>query len=69
MTNPNGPRTGRPPVYAARGMVSSPHYLASESGMKALRQGGSAVDASIALNLTMAVVYSQMSGMAVTVSG
>jgi len=62
MTNPNGPRTGRPPVYAARGMVSSPHYLASESGTKALRQGGSAVDAAIALNLTMAVVYSQMSG-------
>jgi gamma-glutamyltranspeptidase/glutathione hydrolase len=43
-------------------MVSSPHYLASESGMKALRHGGSAVDAAIALNLTMAVVYSQMAG-------
>ncbi|GKY86860.1 gamma-glutamyltransferase [Sinisalibacter aestuarii] len=63
MTNSNGPRTGRPPIYAMRGMVSSPHYLASESGMKALRQGGSAVDASIALNLTMAVVYSHMSGL------
>ncbi len=62
MTSSNGPRTGRPPVYAARGMVSSPHYLASESGMKALRHGGSAVDAAIALNLTMAVVYSQMAG-------
>ncbi|MFP7674603.1 gamma-glutamyltransferase [Marivita sp. S0852] len=62
MSNALGPRTGRPPVYAPRGMVSSPHYLASESGMKALRQGGSAVDAAIALNLTMAVVYSQMSG-------
>lgn len=63
MTNPDGPRTGRPPIHAARGMVSSPHYLASESGMKALRQGGSAVDAAIALNLTMAVVYSHMSGL------
>ncbi len=62
MSHANGPRTGRPSVYASRGMVSSPHYLASESGLKALRQGGSAVDAAIALNLTMAVVYSHMAG-------
>lgn len=43
-------------------MVSSPHYLASESGLKALRNGGSAVDAAIALNLTLSVVYSHMAG-------
>ena len=29
MSHPNGPRTGRPPVLAPRGMVSTPHYLAS----------------------------------------
>ncbi|MCB1347982.1 MAG: gamma-glutamyltransferase [Maritimibacter sp.] len=63
MTNPNGPRSGRPPIHTSRGMVSSPHYLASESGMKALRQGGSAVDAAIALNMTIAVVYSHMAGL------
>ncbi len=62
MSQANGPRTGRPPIFASRGMVSSPHYLASESGLKVLRQGGSAVDAAIALNLTMAVVYSHMAG-------
>lgn len=42
MSHPNGPRTGRPPFLAARGMVSSPHYLASASGLNVLRCDGGA---------------------------
>ena len=63
MSHPNGPRTGRPPVVAPRGMVSTPHYLASASGLQALRSGGSAVDAAIAANATLCVVYPHMAGL------
>lgn len=63
MSHPNGPRTGRPPVLASRGVVSTPHYLASASGLDALRRGGSAVDAAIAANATLCVVYPHMAGL------
>ena len=63
MSHSNGPRTGRPPVVAPRGMVSTPHYLASASGLEALRRGGSAVDAAIAANATLCVVYPHMAGL------
>ncbi len=63
MSHSNGPRTGRPPVLAPRGMVSTPHYLASASGLDALRRGGSAVDAAIAANATLCVVYPHMAGL------
>lgn len=63
MINPDGPRTGRPPTLASRAMVSSPHYLASASGLQVLRSGGSAVDAAIAVNATLCVVYPHMAGL------
>lgn len=63
MSHPAGPRTGRPPSLASRGMVSTPHYLASGSGLEALRRGGSAVDAAVAAGATLCAVYPHMTGL------
>jgi len=56
-------RSGRPPTRAQRGLVTSPHYLASSTGVSILRDGGSAVDAAIAANATLCVVYPHMAGL------
>jgi gamma-glutamyltranspeptidase len=63
MSHPNGPRTGRPPTHAQSGVVSTPHYLASAAGLEALLRGGTAVDAGIAANAVLCVVYPHMSGL------
>ena len=55
--------TGRPPTRAQRGLIASPHYLASSTGLDILRAGGSAVDAAIAANATLCVVYPHMAGL------
>lgn len=55
------PTTGRPLTLAPRGMVTSPHALASEAGVAILRAGGSAVDAAIAANAVLSVVYPHQS--------
>jgi len=52
-----------PESRAPRGMVASPHLLASASGVAALRAGGNAVDAAIAAAATIAVVYPHMNGL------
>lgn len=59
----HGPHTGRPPTRGERGMVATPHYLASAAGMDALRSGGSAIDAAIAANAVLSVAYPHMSGL------
>lgn len=43
-----------------RGMVTSPHYLATQAGVNTLRKGGTALDAAIAVAAVLAVVYPQM---------
>ena len=63
MKHSSGPRTGRPPTVATRGMVATSHTLASASGHYALRRGGSAVDAAIAANATLCVLYPHMAGL------
>src|SRR6187397_1308194 len=48
---------------ALHGMVATPHHLATEAGVAALRAGGSAVDAAIAANAMLAVVYCNACGL------
>lgn len=55
-------RTGRPATLGTRGMVTSPHALASAAGCDVLRAGGSAVDAAIATSAVLAVAYPHMTG-------
>lgn len=45
------------PVRAAKGMVVSSHFLASEVGVQVLKNGGNAVDAAVAVGLALAVVH------------
>lgn len=47
---------------SARGMVVSPHHLASRAGLDVLKDGGSAVEAAVAVAATLAVVYPHMTG-------
>lgn len=56
-------RTGRPATLAPHGMVTSPHSLASATGVNVLRAGGSAIDAAIATSAVLAVAYPHMTGL------
>jgi len=51
-----------PEAHARRGLVASPHELASRSGCAVLAGGGNAVDAAVAAAATIAVVYPHMNG-------
>jgi len=48
---------------ARRGMVTSPHHLASQAGLAVLRDGGTAIEAAIATAATLCVVYPHMTGL------
>jgi gamma-glutamyltranspeptidase len=45
------------PTLATRGMVATAHYLATQAGIQMLQRGGNAIDAAIAANAAMTVVY------------
>lgn len=47
---------------ATKGIVSVSHPLAAEAGIKILKQGGNAVDAAAAIQLSLNVVEPMMSG-------
>ncbi len=50
-------RANRPSSLSANGMVASPHHLASSAGLRVLEDGGSAMDAVIAANAMLTVLY------------
>ena len=56
------PQRFRPLTMAPHGLVASPHYLASQAGVDILKKGGTAVDAAIATNSVLNVVYPHMCG-------
>jgi gamma-glutamyltranspeptidase/glutathione hydrolase len=45
-----------------QGVVVAPHFLASAAGARVLREGGNAVDAAVAANAVLCVVYPHMCG-------
>ncbi|MBP2078417.1 gamma-glutamyltransferase [Oceanobacillus polygoni] len=55
--------TGRPVAEGINGAVTSPHYLATQTGKGILDQGGHAVEAAIAVNAVLCVVIPHMAGL------
>lgn len=47
-------------VHGRNGMVTAPHHLAARAGCDVLRDGGTAVEAAVAVAATLAVVYPHM---------
>lgn len=45
-------------------MIATPHVVASEAGAQVLREGGNAIDAAIAANAVLCVVYPHMTSVA-----
>ena len=45
-----------------RGAVTAPHHLAAQAGQDILAEGGSAVEAMVAMAATIAVTYPHMNG-------
>jgi len=52
----------RATTMSTKGMVTTPHYLASQAAISVLQRGGNAVEAAIAAASTIGVVYPHMNG-------
>lgn len=52
----------RPVSYGERGMVATPHYLASAAALDVLKEGGTAVDAALCAAATLSAVLPHMTG-------
>src|SRR5919202_169470 len=52
----------RRPFLARRAAIATPHELASVAGLEMLARGGTAVDAMVAVNAALGVVYPHMTG-------
>jgi gamma-glutamyltranspeptidase/glutathione hydrolase len=50
------------PILGKRGAVLAPNSLAAQAGLDILREGGNAIEATIAVASTLAVVYPHMTG-------
>src|ERR687886_989056 len=59
-----GPHAGayRPPAIGRAGVVAAAHGLAATAGLRMLFDGGTAVDAAVAVGATLGVVEPYMSG-------
>jgi gamma-glutamyltranspeptidase/glutathione hydrolase len=57
------PETRWPAALGRRGVVASPHPLATVAGLEVLRRGGTAIDAAVAVGATIAVAYPHMTGL------
>lgn len=60
---PSSMPPSRAVARSTRGIVASPHAAASSTGLDVLRRGGNAVDAAIATNAVLAVVYPASCGL------
>ncbi|WDF73133.1 gamma-glutamyltransferase family protein [Novosphingobium sp. KACC 22771] len=49
-------------IRGAQGIVTAPHFLASRAGLSVLQDGGTAVEACVAVAAALAVVYPHMTG-------
>ena len=49
-------------VHGRQGIVTAPHFFASEAGLGVLRDGGNAVEACVAVAAALAAVYPHMTG-------
>ena len=58
----SGYRTGLASVLADRHMAAAAHPLAAEAGRQVLREGGSAIDAAVAMQAMLTLVEPQASG-------
>ncbi|HEY0104070.1 MAG TPA: gamma-glutamyltransferase, partial [Brevundimonas sp.] len=58
------PEAAAPQVDYGRGMVAAANPMAVEAGLRVLREGGSAVDAAVAVQAVLGLVESQSSGLA-----